>query len=229
MVKIALVGDYDPVVLAHQVIPQALALAATGLSMELETSWIRSAEVLPEELGEFDGLWCVPFSPYRNPERVVEAIHFARLNDLPFLGTCAGYQHAVLEYARNALGYADAASIEDDPETAMPLVSALVCRLTDETDSIRLKSGSFVAGIYQLDQIEEEYHCGFGVNREYLNLFDQSGMTFSGFDSAGDPRILEIRQHRFFIGTAFQPERSAQLAITHPLVRAFLQNARLTS
>ena len=70
----------------------------------------------------------------------------------------------------------------------------------------------------------EEYNCGFGINPAYLSIFDRGDMKFTGFDMSGDPRILEIISHRFFIGTAFQPERSAFSENAHPLVVAFLDS-----
>lgn len=223
--KIALIGDYDQSVTAHQAIPQALTLAADSLSTTVVQTWIRSSEVESARLAEFDALWCVPFSPYENPEAVIDAIRFARETDIPFLGTCAGFQHAVLEFARNVLGLETAASIEDNPHTQTPVISALACKLYDESDAIEIELDSKVGRIYQVDRIDEEYHCGFGVNPQYSNIFDESELRFCGRDDAGEARILELPGHRFFVGTAFQPERSAFKKIVHPLISAYLAAA----
>ena len=220
--KIALIGDYDQSVTAHQAIPQALKLAADSLSITVVPTWIRSSEVEPSQLPDFAALWCVPFSPYENPEAVIDAIRFARESDTPFLGTCAGFQHAVLEYARNVLGIETADSI---PRTPTPVISVLACKLYDESDSIGIEPDSRVGRIYQAERIDEEYHCGFGVNPEYSNIFDDSELRFSGRDDAGEARILELPEHRFFVGTAFQPERSAFRKIVHPLISAYLAAA----
>ena len=220
--KIALIGDYDQSITAHQAIPQALELAADSLSLAVVPTWIRSSEVESARLPEFDALWCVPFSPYENPDAVIDAIRFARESDTPFLGTCAGFQHAVLEYARNVLGLETAGSIEDYPGTSMPVISALTCRLYDESDAINVDPHSRVGRIYPTERIDEEYHCGFGVNPEYSNIFDNSELRFCGRDDAGEARILELPGHRFFVGTAFQPERSAFEKIVHPLISAYL-------
>lgn len=220
---ISLIGDYSDEVDAHRAIPRALELAANALEIDVEYEWIRTTQVDIDELGVADAIWCVPFSPYRDPQAVIDAIRTARENDIPFLGTCAGYQHAALEFARNVLGHENAASSEDDPETAMPLVTTMTCRLSGESGSINLLEGTRIAGIYQQSRISEEYNCGFGVNPEYLPIFEQSDLRFSGFDDDGDPRVLEHASHRFFIGTAFQPERSALAERSHPLIKAFLQ------
>ena len=223
--KILLVGDYDKKVVAHQAIPRAIELSARILKAKAEQVWTGTRELDPAVMPAFDALWCIPFSPYQKPEAVIAAIRFARENEIPFLGTCAGYQHAVIEYARNALGLEFAASIEDDPAATMPVIAALGCRLYDECGAINLERKSRAGDIYQTDRIIEEYHCGFGVNPELMHIFDNSGLKFSGYDDSGEPRLCEIPGHRFFIGTAFQPERSALRSSVHPLITAFLRAA----
>ncbi len=99
--RIALVGDFNPDVVAHQAIPKALALAADG--MEVQPEWLDTESALHADLGGYAGFWCVPASPYRSMEGALRVIRFARENDRPFLGTCGGCQHAVLEFARNVL------------------------------------------------------------------------------------------------------------------------------
>jgi CTP synthase (UTP-ammonia lyase) len=222
VMKILLVGDYDQAVVAHQAIPRAIDLAAQSLAAKVEQIWIRTAELNPQSMPEFDALWCVPFSPYEKPEVAIAAIKFVRENDIPFLGTCAGYQHAVIEYARNVLGFESAASLEDDPDTPMPVIAPLACKLYDQAESIKIERSSRAGDIYQSERVLEEYHCGFGVNQDLLHIFEDSELKFSGHDDNGEPRVCEIPAHRFYIGTAFQPERSALRRRVHPLISAFL-------
>lgn len=221
--SIALIGDYNERVIAHQAIPKALDLAATALGVDCEYEWVDSDVVPRFSLNEFDGIWCVPASPYKDMQGALDAIRYARESDKPFLGTCGGYQHAALEYARNVLGHTLAGNAEVDSNTSMPLINALVCKLVEKSDRIQFLDGSRVASIYAAAEAEEDYHCSFGVNREYLPLFDGSDMQFTGFDQEGDPRVLEHKQHRFFIGTAYQPERAALRGENHVLVSAFVQ------
>jgi CTP synthase (UTP-ammonia lyase) len=222
VMKILLVGDYDQAVVAHQAIPRAIDLAAQSLAAKVEQIWIRTAELNPQSMPEFDALWCVPFSPYEKPEVAIAAIKFVRENDIPFLGTCAGYQHAVIEYARNVLGFESAASLEDDPDTPMPVIAPLACKLYDQAETINIEQGSRAGDIYRAENVLEEYHCGFGVNQDLLHIFEDSELKFSGHDDNGEPRVCEIPAHRFYIGTAFQPERSALRRRLHPLICAFL-------
>lgn len=220
--KIGLIGDFQEDVTAHQAIPRALAIAANKQEKTVEYKWLHSDTLSEISLDDFDGLWCVPASPYCNTENVLQAICYARSENVPFLGTCGGYQYAALEYVRNGLNIAEADNAEVNPTTPIPLISSLVCKLYDEEARIDLKKNSQIAKIYGATSISEEYFCGYGVNREYLNIFEGSGMYFSGFDEDGDPRSLEISSNKFFIGTAFQPERSALKGTSHPLISAFL-------
>ncbi len=223
--KVALLGDHSAGVIAHRAIPKALQLAAESLSIDSHADWIHSSQINLKDLSSYNGIWCVPNSPYADAAKVISAIQFARENETPFLGTCGGYQHAVLEYAQNALGHTDADSVEDNPDTSMPLISAMYCALREKPGAIKINNPSQVYSIIKSELIEEQYNCGFGVNAEYLSLFEDTDMTFSGFDSDGDPRIVELNNHPFYIGTAFQPERSALLNNTHALIIAFLEAA----
>lgn len=224
---IGLIGDYSEIVTAHKAIPIAIGLASRELGGSFEFEWIDSDKIVMDEIKQLTGIWCVPASPYKNMENVLLAINFARENDMPFLGTCGGYQHAALEFARNALGYSHAENGEVNPDAGMPLISGLACKLVEESDRILLSPDSKIAGIYGKNSIREDYHCGFGVNREYLSIYEGSEMRFTGFDADGDPRALEIPSHRFFVGTAFQPERAGLRKLSHPLVEAFLKAAAI--
>ncbi|CAG9000265.1 MAG: CTP synthase [Candidatus Celerinatantimonas neptuna] len=224
--KIALIGDFNEQVPAHQAILKALELAGCP---DTGYQWIHTQDADLNTLASFSAFWCVPASPYADIDNVLTAIGYARTHDLPFLGTCGGYQHAVLEFARHALGYPQADNAEVNPDTSMPLVASLTCKLYDERHFIRLASGSLAQQIYGCDRIEEEYHCGFGVNPDYLSIFDGRELSFSGFDEDGDPRVLEIKSHCFFIGTAFQPERSAFSGKSHPLICRFVESAKKVS
>lgn len=224
--KVGLIGDYRESVTAHKAIPIALELASEKVFEPVEFKWLDTTDLTLATLPGFDALWCVPASPYKNMENVLNAIRYAREEDVPFLGTCGGYQHAALEFAQNELGYSEAGNVEVNADTSMPLISGLSCKLYDEKANINLIPDSNLAEIYGSDTITEEYFCGFGVNREYLPIFAATDMHFSGFDADGDPRCLEISRNRFFVGTAFQPERSALAGLSHPLICAYLSAAK---
>lgn len=124
--RIALVGDFDPGVTAHRAIEQCFARhQATGRS-NLQPVWLGTESIVVgnnETLKPFSGFWCVPATPYRNTAGALWAIRFAREQGVPFLGTCGGFQHALLEFARHVLGLADAEHAETNPGAAVPLLT----------------------------------------------------------------------------------------------------------
>src|SRR4051812_25499130 len=117
-IRVALIGDYHPDVVAHQAIPRALQDAAQKLQTTVDGCWLATERITnaPDDLLQsFDAFWCVPASPYRDTDGALHAIQHARTNNVPFLGTCGGFQHAVLEFARNVVNDLDAAHAELDP------------------------------------------------------------------------------------------------------------------
>ncbi|AJO80114.1 CTP synthase [Pseudomonas sp. MRSN 12121] len=220
---IALVGDHDPQVTAHRAIPRALEMAAEETGLKVRYHWLATDSLGSDEpLQAFDGIWCVPASPYRSMDGALRAIRFARERQRPFLGTCGGFQHAVLEYARNVLGWADAEHGETHPEAERALLTPLTCALVEATDSIHLSPGSRIAEAYGEQQICEGYRCRYGVNPAFAGQLLEHDLRPNGYDSAGDLRAVELRDHRFFVATLFQPERAALNGVVPPLVSALL-------
>jgi len=229
MTTIALLGDRCDDVIAHRAIPIALQLTAEKLSIDCQAEWIHSKDIELSSLLRYQGFWCVPNSPYQDPANIIAAIRYARESNSAFLGTCGGYQHAVLEFAQNILGHSDADSAEDNPQTNMPLINAMFCALREKPANIKLTNPSRLFSFYKTEMVNEQYNCGFGVNKDYLPLFENSQLQFTGFDASDDPRAFELSDHNFFIGTAFQPERSALINEVHPLIEGFLTTASQSS
>ena len=232
VIPIGLIGDFNPQVKAHVAIPVALQLAANDLACEIKIEWLATPALeqgseLP--LAEFHALWAVPGTPYASMEGALNSIRFAREHQIPLLGTFGGFQHMLIEYARNVLGITEADHAESNPAASVPLVAPLICSVNELTCTFTLTPGSRIAMIYGKNEITEQYGiCNYGLNADFQPLFEQSHMRVTGVDSNGDARIIELEQHPFFIGTLFQPERSAFKHIVHPLVRAFLQAATIT-
>jgi CTP synthase (UTP-ammonia lyase) len=226
-VRIALIGDYTASVTAHIAIPPALELAAKALQVEVEPVWIHTAKLTGDQelraLLGYHGIWCVPASPYANTEGAIAAISLARTEGIPFLGTCGGFQHAMIEYFRNVIGAADVAHAELNPEAARPVISRLSCSLVEVTGTIHLTPGSLAHRLYGSDCVEEGYRCSYGLNPEFApSIRDRCDLQVEGTDDAGDIRIIRLRHHPFFLATLFQPERSSMRGLVHPLVREFV-------
>lgn len=228
-IRIGLIGDFSPHVKAHYAIPRAIELALSGLALQAEACWL-STPLLEKadaeaHLAGYDALWCVPGSPYESMEGALRGIQFAREHGVPFLGTCGGFQHAMIEYARNVLRLAEADHAESNPDATMPLMVPLTCSLVEQSGTVRFRPGSRIAAIYNRLEAEEQYHCSFGLNPRYQSLLEQGGIEISGWDSTGEARVFELPGHPFYMGTLFQPERSALNGVAHPLISAFLEAA----
>lgn len=223
--RIALVGDYKPDITAHRAIPLAIDDAAAVLEIPAEYHWIATSEISSaDDFAGFDAIWVTPGSPYKNCEGALLAIRYARENSLPFLGTCGGFQHAVIEYARNVMGWRDAAHAETDSEGRM-VIAPLSCALVEKSDAIELRANTLIARAYGRDEIVEGYHCNYGISAEFAAALAEQPLRVTGWDEEGDIRALELITHPFFVATLFQHERNALEGRPAPLVQAFLYAA----
>ncbi|MDQ2831651.1 MAG: hypothetical protein M3Y74_21710 [Chloroflexota bacterium] len=229
MIRIGLIGELNRDVKAHVAIPQALELAAHDLGCQYEDTWLATPYLeqnTEQVLAGYHALWFVPNTPYASMDGALRAINYAREHHIPTLGTCGGCQHMIIEYARTVLGMRDADHAEENPNAAVLMITPLTCSRNEVTTTCLLTPGSRVAAIYGMNEVTEQYGtCNYGPNAHFWPALERGGMHVTGVDSAGDARIIEIAQHPFFIGTLFQPERSAFKQIVHPLIRALLQGA----
>jgi len=210
-----LVGDRNEQQKAHEAIPKALDRASNG---RIEAVWVATDSVGGgKALAEFDGLWCVPGMPYRSADGVLQAIRHARVTHTPFLGTSAGFQYTLIEFARNMLGLPDADHQKTNPAARVPLVSKLDAALVGVRSRVRFASGTVVRRAYGVAEAVEEYRCSFGLNPRYRRLL-AGPLTVSGVDDQDEVRAVELDGHPFFVATLFQPEMNE----ASPLVGAFV-------
>ena len=222
--RIALIGDYNPKVIAHQAIPEALRLAGEAVGRPVEGVWLHTSSLVNPrvQLEEFDGIWCVPATPYANTEGALEAIRFARESGRPFLGTCGGFQHALIEYARNVCGFHDAEHAENNPTAAFHLITPLSCALVEETGEMFLDDGGLIREAYGQPCITEGFHCSYGLNRDHSAAVLSKDLRATAHDADGEVRAVELAGHPFFVATLFQPERRALHGELPPLVAAYV-------
>lgn len=208
-----------------------MALAAATVA-DLSWEWVHTATIGPDLDKRFDGftgIWVVPASPYANEAGALAAITLARTRPIPFLGTCGGFQHALIEFAHGVLGLSEAGHSESRPDASLQLISPLSCSLVEGNGAIHLVPGTRLRGIVAEDSAEEGYHCRYGLNPRYEHLLtgnSGSHLRIAARDDQGEVRAVELRDHPFFIATLFQPERRALAGQLHPLVRAFIEAAR---
>lgn len=220
--RIGLIGDHDRAVTAHRAIPVALRLAGEELDLAVAGEWLPTPSLETAALVGFAGFWCVPASPYRSEAGALRAIRFAREQGVPFLGTCGGFQHALIEYARHVLGWADAAHAESDLAATRALIVPLACPLVETSEGLRLRPGSRLAAAYGRLAIEEDYHCRYGLDPAQAAALLGGPLGVSAESATGGPRAVELEGHPFFVATLFQPERRALAGEAPPLVLAFL-------
>jgi CTP synthase (UTP-ammonia lyase) len=221
---IALIGDRSEEITAHLGVERSFELGHQVAPVEYQ--WIPTDQYEERDLSVFTGVWCVPGSPYRSMDGALGAIQFARERKIPFLGTCGGFQHALLEYARNVLGLSNAEHAETSPDSATALISRLSCSLAEGSGVIRLAPGTHLQQIYGATEVTERYNCNFGLNPQFEKLLRDSELVISARDENGEVRAFELARHPFFIGTLFQPERQALTGSLHPIIRRFIEAAR---
>jgi len=229
--QIAVIGDFDAEKIAHQAIEACFRLAQDSTSLPVERTWIATQSIVPGEEGafrNFQGIWCAPGSPYRNTEGALWAITYARTRATPFLGTCGGVQHALLEYAHNVLGLKEADHAEINPATDFPLLQRMQCSLVEKSQRILVVSGTQFAKRYGAESGLEDFHCSYGLNPKFEHLFRGGPLEIAARSDNGEVRAVTLRGHPFFVGTLFQPERKALTGALHPLVNAFFATCAAT-
>jgi CTP synthase (UTP-ammonia lyase) len=238
-VRIAILGDFDPKSPTLPAIEKSLQHASAKLNQPLGSQWISTLSLLgagvEKMLETFDGIWAAPGSPYQSFDGMLKGIEFARRRDWPFLGTCGGFQYALIECARNVLGIRDADSAENNSGSKNIIIIPVACAVPDGAKAapklsgpipkIRLRPGSYMHSFYQQDTVTEEFFCNFEVNREYEWAAIEAGFPVVARGAQGEIRAIESPTHRFFIATLFQPQLSSKPGKPHPLVMAFVQAA----
>jgi len=185
--RIALIADFDPAFPPHPATEAAVRHAADAIGVTVEPVWVATPELVPDSaapLSGFAGVWIAPGSPYQSLYGALGAIRFARERDVPLLGTCGGFQHVVIEYARNVLGIVDAEHEEylaNNAEQTRLFISRLACSLAGRTMEVRLVPGSLAARAYGSRAAEEQYYCNFGINPEVVGALFGSGTPRRAF------------------------------------------------
>lgn len=238
-VHIGLVGKYVELKDSYKSISEALAHAGANLKTRVEIHWIHSEQIsrknVDEMLGKLDGILVAPGFGSRGIDGKLEAIEYARTNDVPFFGICLGMQCAVIEFARNKVGLTDAHSTEIKEYTPYPVIDLMAEQksITDMGGTMRLgaytcelKEGSIAREIYGVDSIEERHRHRYEFNEAFRNQFEEAGMRASGINPvSGLVEIVEIPSHRYFIASQFHPEYASTVLAPHPLFISFVKAA----
>ena len=238
-VRIGILGDFNSDFRSHHATSDSLQHAAAKLDFELQSEWIPTPSLLEpdahKKLESFDGLWAAPGSPFKSAEGMLKGIEFARSRDWPFLGTCAGFQYALIECARNVLGIKDADTAENPSSSKNIIIYPVACavpsrkkgapKLSGVVPEIRLRPGSYLESFYLKDTVAEEFVCNFELNPDYEWAAIEAGFPIAARGPNGEARAIESPVHRFFIATLFQPQLASKAGKPHPLILAYVQAA----
>jgi len=235
-ITIGLVGKYVQLQDAYKSISEAIIHAGVTNSCKVKVNWINAEEIsnknVTDKLAGLKGVLVAPGFGDRGMEGKITAIKHIRENNIPFLGICLGMQSAVIEYARNVLGYKDANSVEANKETSFPVIDLMKDQksVTKKGGTMRLGAydcqltkGSNAYNSYQNTEISERHRHRFEFNNKYKSEFEKSGMIFSGLNSINNlVEIVEIPTHPWFVGVQFHPEYKSTVANPHPLFCGFI-------
>jgi CTP synthase (UTP-ammonia lyase) len=235
-VRVGIVGDFDRGKHSHWATEAALFHAAACLGLLVEPRWIATPSLgtadVARRLDGIDGVWGAPGSPYASKEGALRAIEHARRRDMPYLGTCGGFQHALIELARNELGVADADSAEDNPGGKNNVITLVSCpapgraaggpRLNG-TDVARVVPGTLLETLCGPGDMRPEYFCSYETNAAFIPRWEAAGLRVAARGAEGEMRAFELPQNRFFVAALFQPQLSSSFERPHPIVQGFLR------
>lgn len=240
VVTIGLVGKYVELADAYKSIIESLIHAATYNDHKVSIKLIHSEKInssnTEEKLSGLDGILVAPGFGHRGIEGKIEAVRYARENNVPFFGICLGMQCAVIEFARNVLNMPNANSREMDRSTPYPVIDLMENQknVTEKGGTMRLGSydcklvpGTKVFDAYhQNTMIKERHRHRYEFNNDYLEAFEKAGMKAVGTNpETGLVEIVEIPNHKWFVGVQFHPEYKSTVLTPQPIFMAFIKAA----
>lgn len=238
-VNIGLIGKYVEMQDCYKSILEAFIHAGAANETKVNVISIHSEHInidnVEEKLGPLDGVLVAPGFGERGIEGKIEAVRYARENNIPFFGICLGMQMSVIEYSRNILGYAEANSTEMNDKTKHPVVNLMEEQktITDKGGTMRLgawkcdiKPNSLAHKIYGQKTISERHRHRYEYNNTYKDELQKAGLIASGVNpDTGLVEIIELENHPFFIGVQYHPEYKSTVANPHPIFVNFVAAA----
>ncbi len=238
-IEIALVGKYTELPDAYKSISESFIHAGAANHCKVKLTYISSErltkENIDERLGDKAAILVAPGFGNRGIEGKILAVQYARERKIPFFGICLGMQCAVIEFARNVLGLADAHSSEMDPITPHPVID-----LMEEQKGITAKGGTMRLGAYPCSLVEdtncreaygtpnimERHRHRYEFNSNYREQYEEAGMIAAGVNpETGLVEVVEVKDHPWFVGSQYHPEYKSTVLAPHPLFVAFVKAA----
>lgn len=237
-ITVGLVGKYVELKDSYKSIAEAFIHAGVANEIKVNVKWISSETAednIEESLAGLDGILVAPGFGERGIQGKINAVKYARENNIPFLGICLGMQCAVIEFARNVVGLEDAHSFEMNPETPYPVIDLMHSQkdVSEKGGTMRLgaypckiEKGTNAFKIYGKSLIQERHRHRYEFNNDYLNQFNAAGMVTSGINPDTNlVEIVELPNHPFFVGVQFHPEYKSTVEAPSPLFVQFIKAA----
>ena len=236
IVRIAMVGKYVTLADSYVSVNHALRHAGAELGMSVKIDWIDSESIKDyNKLAEYDGILVPGGFGTRGSEGIIRTADFAREKNIPYLGICFGFQLAAVAFGRNVLRLEDANSTEIKRDVKNPVVDLLPEQknITDMGGSLRLganqilvKPNTLAHKIYGLETISKRHRHRYEINKEFIPEFEKNGMIFSAeSDNGKRMEILEIPNHKFYIGVQFHPEFNSRPGFPEQVFEAFIKSS----
>ncbi len=240
-VRIGLVGKYIELMDSYKSILESLVHAGVTNESKVEIVPVHAKDITDKKsartlLKDVHGILVAPGFGERGIQGKIDAIQFARENNIPFFGICLGMQLSVIEFARNVLNLEDANSTEFDSKTTHPVISMMEEQLSITNlggtmrlgaYDCRLEQDSISAKAYQSQLISERHRHRFEFNNKYKEQIQDKGLIPVGINpKTGLVEIVELQKHPFFIGVQFHPEYKSRVEMPHPLFVAFIHAAK---
>jgi CTP synthase (UTP-ammonia lyase) len=231
--RIGIIGDFNRHKHSHWATEAALFHAAAQLGRHVAPRWFGTRQLAlegPGPLTELDGIWGAPGSPWESVDGKLIGIRFARERGVPYLGTCAGFQYALIELTRNLLGIPDADSAENGAATENIVITPISCpvpkpgspTLCGELAVLPI-AGTRLEALCGARELRGEFFCNLEANEAYLERWQAAGLRVCARDEAGALRAFELPAHPFFLASLFQPQLSSRFDRPHPIVVGFLR------
>ncbi|APG59933.1 CTP synthase [Christiangramia salexigens] len=238
-VNIGLIGKYVELQDSYKSILESFIHAGAENEVSVNVEYIHSEFIndntIHNKISHLDAILVAPGFGERGIEGKIDAVRYARENDLPFLGICLGMQMAVIEFARNVLQLKGANSSEMDPETKHPVIDLMEEQkeITHKGGTMRLGAwdckltkGSIIYDVYKTDLIKERHRHRYEYNNKYKEQLENAGMASTGINpETGLVEIIELKDHPWFVGVQYHPEYKSTVANPHPLFVSFVKAA----
>ncbi len=236
-VKIGLIGKYVELKDSYKSISEAIIHASSATQTEVEIRWIHSEEISEENvdvlLHDLQGVLVAPGFGSRGIDGKLQAIKYVREQNIPFLGICLGMQCAVIEFARNVLGWSDANSYEMNPSTKHDVITLMQDQKDVENYGGTMRLGAYdcqitassnAFDVYKTTEIKERHRHRYELNNDFAEQLQAKGLLISGTNpQTGLAEIIELEDHPWFMGVQFHPEYKSRVSTPHPLFISFIE------